>query len=139
MGGLVIRDYLSRHVVDGLGRVVLIGTPNGGSRHANLLLGLPFSRKVFKGLPDLAEPGLRIAAPLNVPPPDIGIIMGTRPDPVRQFLLPGEHDGLVTVESVRQIAARDEIRIPCAHERLHWRPDTVKAVAAFLETGKFSG
>ena len=142
MGGLVIRDYLSQHVVEGLGRVVLMGTPNGGSRYANLLLGLPFSQEVFEGLPDLAEPGPHIGPPLNDPPPDIGIIAGTRPDPVRKLLLPGEHDGLVSVESVRRIAARnetlrDEMLVPCPHERLHWRPDTAEAVASFLETGKF--
>jgi pimeloyl-ACP methyl ester carboxylesterase len=137
MGGLVIRDYLSQRVVEGLGRVVLIGTPNGGSRYANLLLGLPFSQELFDGLQDLAEPGPNIAPPLNVPLPDIGIIAGTRPDPVRNLLLPGEHDGLVAVESVRRIAASGEMLIPCAHERLHWRPDTAEAVARFLETGKF--
>jgi pimeloyl-ACP methyl ester carboxylesterase len=137
MGGLVIRDYLSRHVVEGLGRVVLIGTPNGGSRYANLLLGLPFSREIFEGLPDLAEPGPHIPPPLNAPSPDVGIIAGMRPDPVRRFLLPGEHDGLVAVESVRRIAARDEMLVPCAHERLHWQLDTAEAVAVFLETGKF--
>ncbi|MDR1581223.1 MAG: alpha/beta fold hydrolase [Synergistaceae bacterium] len=139
MGGLVIRDYLSRQAVEGLGKVVLIGTPNGGSRYANWLLELPFSQEVFESLPDLAEPGPDIAPPLNVPPPDIGIIAGTRPDPVRNILLPGEHDGLVAVESVRRIAASDEMLIPCAHEWLHWRLDTAEAVASFLETGKFHG
>ena len=137
MGGLVIRDYLSRHVVEGLGRVVLIGTPNGGSPYANLLLGLPFSDEILESLPDLAEPGPDIALPLNVPAPEIGIVIGTKPDIVRQLLLPGEHDGLVTAESVRRVAASGEILIPCSHERLHWRPDTAEAVVSFLEKGKF--
>jgi pimeloyl-ACP methyl ester carboxylesterase len=137
MGGLIVRDYLSRRVVAGLGRVVLIGTPNGGSPYANMLLGIPLSRDIFKGLSDLAEPGVQIPSPLNDPPPEMGIIAGTRPDPVRNFLLPDEHDGLVTVESARQVTAKDEMLIPCAHERLHWRRDTAEAVAAFLETGKF--
>ena len=137
MGGLVIRDYLSRRVIEGLGRVVLIGTPNGGSLYANLLLGLPFSREILGSLPDLAGPGPDIAPPRNVPAPEIGIVIGTRPDLVRKLLLPGEHDGLVTAASVRRIAASDEILIPCPHERIHWRADTAEAVASFLETGKF--
>ena len=137
MGGLVIRNYLSCRVVEGLGRVVLIGTPNGGSPYANLLLGLPFSRKVFESLPDLAEPGLDIAPPRNFPAPEVGIIIGTKPDFVRRILLPGENDGLVTAESVRCIDASDEMSIPCSHERLHWRADTAEAVVSFLETGKF--
>ena len=137
MGGLVIRDYLSRRVVEGLGRVVLIGTPNGGSPYANLLLGIPFSHQILEALPDLSEPGADIPPPLNIPAPEIGVIIGTRPDPVRKLLLPGEHDGLVTAESVRCINASDEMLVPCPHERLHWRADTADAVASFLETGKF--
>ena len=137
MGGLVIRDYLSRHVVEGLGRVVLIGTPNGGTPHANLLLELPYSGKIFEGLADLAEPGPDITPPLNSPAPEIGIIIGTKPDFVRNVLLPGENDGLVTSYSVRQVHASDEISIPCMHEQIHWRDDTAEFVASFLETGKF--
>jgi len=137
MGGLVIRDYLSRRVVEGLGRVVLIGTPNGGSPYANLLMELPFSGEILESLPDLVEPGPDIAPPRNVPAPEIGIIIGTKPDMVRQLLLPGEHDGLVTAESVRRIAANDELLIPCPHEQLQWRDDTAQAVASFLERGKF--
>ena len=137
MGGLVVRDYLSRNVVNGLGRVILIGTPNGGSPYANLLLGLPFSGKILEGLPDLAEPGPDIAPPCNSPAPEIGIIIGTKPDIVRNILLPGENDGLVTTKSVRCVAASDEISIPCPHEWLHWRDDTAEYVASFLETGKF--
>ena len=139
MGGLIIREYLSRKVVEGLGRVVLIGTPSGGSPHASLLLRmLPFSRQICRGLTDLAEPGPDIPPPLNVPAPEIGIIIGTRPDPLRKIFLPGEHDGLVQSKSARNVTASDELTIPCVHEHLHWRPDTAKAVALFLESGKFS-
>ena len=137
MGGLVIRDYLSRKVVEGLGRVVLIGTPNGGSPYANLLLEIPLSRQVLESLPDLAEPGPDIGPPLNVPAPEIGIVIGTRPDFVRKLLLPGEHDGIVPAESVRRIAAGGEMLVPCPHEWLHWRTDTAEGVASFLETGRF--
>ena len=137
MGGLVIRDYLSRHEIKGLGRIVLIATPNGGSPYANLLLGFPFSQQIFESLPDLASPGPDIALPRNVPAPEIGIIIGTQPDAVRRFLLPGDHDGIVTAESVRSVAASSEILIPASHRRLHWRADTVWAIVSFLETGEF--
>ena len=138
MGGLVIRDCLSRRAVEGLGRVVLIGTPNGGSPYANLLLGLPFSGQIFESLHDLAEPGPDIAPPLNVPAPEIGIVIGTEPDLVRKLLLPGVNDGLVSAGSVRRVAASDELTVPCAHEQLHWRADTAESIVSFLETGKFS-
>jgi pimeloyl-ACP methyl ester carboxylesterase len=137
MGGLIIRDYLSRRVVEGLGRVVLIGTPNRGTRHGNRLLWFSSLPHILKSLPDLAEPGPDIALPRNVPAPEVGIVIGIRPDPVRRLFLRGANDGLVTVESVRSVNADDEILMPCAHEQLHWRPDTAEAICVFLETGKF--
>jgi pimeloyl-ACP methyl ester carboxylesterase len=138
MGGLVVRDYLSRRVVRGLGRVVLMGTPNRGTRHGNRAMRIaPRLKRVFRSLPDLSEPGPEIAPPLNDPAPEVGIIAGTRPDPVRKLLLPGDNDGLVTLESARGVEAKDEILIPCPHEWIHWRLDTVKAIVSFLETGKF--
>jgi len=137
MGGLVVRHFLSRHAVEGLGRVVLMGTPNRGTRHSNRLLAFSILRRVFQSLPDLAEPGPAIAPPLNASAPEIGIIVGTHPDPIRQRLLHGENDGLVTTESVQGVSACDEIRVPCPHERLHWRPDTAEAIDIFLRTGKF--
>jgi pimeloyl-ACP methyl ester carboxylesterase len=138
MGGLIIRHYLSMHLVEGLGRVVLMGTPSGGTPQVSLLLKIiPFSRRIFKALSDLAEPGLSIAQPLNVPLPEIGIILGTKPDPLRKIFMQGEHDGLVQSKSARNLTVSDELTIPCIHERIHWRPDTAAAVGCFMETGKF--
>jgi hypothetical protein len=138
MGGLVVRHYLSGHLMEGLGRVVLMGTPNRGSSHGNLALRIsPRLRRVFRALPDLAEPGLTIAPPLNVPPPQVGIVIGFKPDPIRGRLLRGENDGLVTAESVRGVEAADELRVACPHEWIHWRWDVAEAVDTFLKTGKF--
>ena len=138
MGGLIIRDYLSRHLVEGLGRVVLMGTPSGGTPQVSFILRIiPFSKSIFKALSDLAEPGMNIAPPLNEPKPEIGIILGTKSDPVRGVFLSGEHDGLVQSKSARSLTFSDELTIQCFHERIHWRPDTAEAVARFLETGKF--
>ena len=137
MGGLVIRDYLSRREVKGLGRVVMMGTPNGGSPYANFLMKIPFLKRVLKALPDIAKPGPDIPPPRNVPAPETGIIIGVKPDFVRKFILRGVNDGLVTAESVRCISASDEMLSPYMHERIHWRADTAEAVVSFLETGKF--
>ena len=47
MGGLLARAYLARHRPARLGRVVMLGTPNGGSEVADLLRGWPLYRLVF--------------------------------------------------------------------------------------------
>ena len=48
MGGLIIRYYLSKHKVPKLGRCVFIGTPNKGTRLADIGLKVPLAANVLK-------------------------------------------------------------------------------------------
>jgi pimeloyl-ACP methyl ester carboxylesterase len=47
MGGLLARVYVAKHRPAQLGRVVMLGTPNGGSEVADLLQGLALYRKFY--------------------------------------------------------------------------------------------
>ena len=41
LGGILVRQYLSNHTIDELGRVVMLGPPNQGSAAADEMLGVP--------------------------------------------------------------------------------------------------
>src|SRR5262249_10934198 len=47
MGGLLARVYVNKYRPEQLGRVVMLGTPNGGSEVADLLKDLAIYRTVF--------------------------------------------------------------------------------------------
>lgn len=142
MGGLIIRHYLSLRNIPNLGRVVLIGVPNGGSAQSRCVMKkFPPLRHLSPALQDLAEPGPRIGSPLNMPPPEIGIIAGTDSKlfPAQFLCKPkGENDGRVTTTSARLAGATAEILLPLNHVRLHWNPETVTLIDRFLNTGRFS-
>lgn len=137
-GGLVIRSYLAHAEVTGLGRCVLIGTPNRGSRLADI--GRRFFRLVFrilKPLDSLTTDAPPIPPPRNDPPPEIGIIAGNRNRLISGIFLSRESDGRVEVESAKLEGMTDFIILPFIHMRIHKRRETAELVDRFLRTGRF--
>lgn len=140
MGGLLARVYLARHRPRRLGRVVMLGTPNGGSEIADRLKSLIAYRAFFG--PAGQQLGTRRDAALSamLPPVDypVGIIAGNRSIyPVTSALLPKPNDGRVSVEKTKLDGMADHIVIGASHP---WLPRNELAIAqtiAFLRDGKF--
>jgi pimeloyl-ACP methyl ester carboxylesterase len=91
MGGLLTRVYLARHRPKRLGRVVMLGTPNGGSEIADRLRNfLPY--RAFFGPAGQQLGTERDAAIIAMFPPvdyPVGVIAGNRSiDPVASLFLP---------------------------------------------------
>jgi pimeloyl-ACP methyl ester carboxylesterase len=141
MGGLVTRVYLSRHRPARLGRVVMLGTPNGGSEIADLLKGFAVYRAVFgpAGLQLTTEQAPVLTA---LPSPDyaIGIIAGCRTiAPIAStFVLPRPNDGKVSVASAKLSGMADHIVVKAAHAGLPRHPIAIEQTIAFLHDGRFS-
>jgi pimeloyl-ACP methyl ester carboxylesterase len=136
-GGLVIRSYLAEHEVTGLGRCVLIGTPNRGSRLADL--GRRFFPPAFhllKPLDSLTTDAPPIPPPRNIPLPEIGIIAGNQNRLISGIFLSRESDGRVEVESAKLEGMTDFIVLPFIHTRIHKRRETAVLVDRFLRTGR---
>jgi pimeloyl-ACP methyl ester carboxylesterase len=140
MGGLLARLYIANHRPPRLARVVMLGTPNGGSEVADLLKDLAVYRAVFgpAGLQlSTAQDGVLAA----LPPPDyaVGIIAGCRTiAPIASLLvLPRPNDGRVSVASSKLANMADHVVVKASHTGLPRHPAAIDQTIAFLYAGRF--
>ncbi len=141
MGGLIIRYYLSKHQVPKLGRCVFIGTPNQGTRLADLGLKVPLAAQILKPIKALHSNALAIDLPQNDPVPDIGIIAGTNHRLITGYFLKKPNDGRVEVAATKLAAPlmKDFVALNYVHTKIHKEKVTADLVDHFLKFGKFEG
>jgi pimeloyl-ACP methyl ester carboxylesterase len=141
MGGLLTRVYISKYRPQRLGRVAMLGTPNGGSEIADRLKNVSLYRAWFGPAGAQLVTRRDAATDALFPPVDypVGIIAGNRSgDPISSRLLPKPHDGRVSVENTKLDGMADHIVIGTSHP---WLPGNRAAIAqtiAFLRDGRFS-
>lgn len=141
MGGLLTRVYIARHRPMRLGRVVMLGTPNGGSEVADLLKDLSIYRAVFGPaglqLTTVMDP---VLADLPSPDYEIGIIAGCRTiAPIASaFVLPRPNDGRVSVASAKLADMADHTIVKAAHAALPYHSVAIEQTLAFLRDGRFT-
>jgi len=140
MGGLLTRLYVAIHRPARLGRVVMLGTPNGGSEIADLLADLAIYRALFG---PAGQQLSTVTAPVlaALPPPDyaVGIIAGCRTiAPISSyFVLPRPNDGRVSVASSRLANMADHVTVKACHTGLPRHRDAIDQTIAFLHAGRF--
>lgn len=136
-GGVVCLRALERERDPRVTRVVLLGSPIGGSgagrqfaqsRWKARLLGT--TRTVWADMPQLEIP----------PGVEAGSIAGTWRFGLGRFFakLPAPNDGVVAVEETRHPRLADHVVLPVAHSQMLVSPAVARQVAAFLETGRFA-
>jgi pimeloyl-ACP methyl ester carboxylesterase len=140
MGGLLARVYLARHRPKRLGRVVMLGTPNGGSELVDRLKNFAPYRAFFG--PAGQQLGTQRDAAVNamLPPVDypVGIIAGDRSIyPLASALLPKPNDGRVSVENTKLDGMADHIVVRSSHPWLVWNRSAIGQTIAFLRDGRF--
>jgi pimeloyl-ACP methyl ester carboxylesterase len=141
MGGLLARVYLARHRPKHLGRVVMLGTPNGGSEIADRLKNLGAYRAFFgpagQQLGTRRDPAIdELLPPVDYP---VGVIAGNRSIyPITSVMLPKPHDGRVSVENTRLDGMADHIVIGASHPWLVRNGEAIEQTIAFLKGGKFT-
>ncbi|MGY2847169.1 pimeloyl-ACP methyl ester carboxylesterase [Bradyrhizobium sp. USDA 4509] len=141
MGGLLARVYLARHRPARLGRVVMLGTPNGGSEIADRLKNLAAYRAYFGPAGQQLVTRRDAATSALLPPIDYsaGIIAGNRSVyPITSMALPRPHDGRVSVANTRLEGMADHIVIRTSHPWLVRNKEAIAQTIAFLQEGKFS-
>ncbi len=139
LGGIVLRYYIDRHEVEGLGRVVMLSPPNQGSELADWAAENPVLEKLLG--PAIEELG---TGPESVPsrlgPVDfeLGVITGDRTlNPLFSRIIPGEDDGKVSVESAKVSGMTDFLVVPRSHTYIMLSEDVIEQVVHFLENGQF--
>lgn len=140
MGGLLTRVYVARHRPARLGRVVMLGTPNGGSEVANLLKNLSLYRAFYgpAGQQLTTTPDDTL---ISLPSPDypVGIIAGIKSiDPITShFVLPRPNDGRVSLQSAQLAGMADLAIVKASHTGLVRQPAAIAQALAFLRDGRF--
>lgn len=135
LGGLVIRDFLSRYPNWHIPKVVTLGTPHNGSLSAKRLVKyLPtFIGKSY----DMGLDGFAPVLPENIM---LGSIAGNLSAGFGKVVLPknvGDNDGTVLVSETMLASQSDHIILPVSHTGMIFDNEVAKQVAYFLNNGCF--
>ena len=140
LGGILVRRYLSRHEIQNLGRVVMLGPPNQGSQVVDKLKDVP-GFKLINGPAgrQLGTDPDSIPSQLGPAEFEVGIIAGTRS--INLFLstlLPGQDDGKVTVENTKLEGMADHMELPATHPFMMKNERVIRQTIHFLKHGRFA-
>ncbi len=139
MGGILVRQYLHRHDIPNLGRVVMLGPPNKGSEVIDNLKDFP-GFHFFHG-----DAGLELGTGETSVPNrlghatfDLGIIAGTRSvNILLSRMIPGVDDGKVSVENTKLEGMSDHIEMDVTHTFMMRNDKVIAQVVHYLEHGRF--
>jgi len=135
LGGLVILRMLDEYADLPPGRVVLLGSPVNGSAVSRRVA----DRRIFRPLVGQAKSALENGFSHAPAGRETGIIAGKRSIGVGRIVggLDEPNDGTVSLAECRLDGAQQCI-LPVTHTGLVTAPSVVRAMAEFLESGRFS-
>jgi pimeloyl-ACP methyl ester carboxylesterase len=135
LGGLVTLRMLAEQ--NGLpeGRVVLLGSPLGGSLAARKAAALPGAARLFGEVRAALESGFDRLAPGR----ETGMIAGSRSIGLGLLVggIGGSGDGTVAVDETRAVDLREHRVMPVTHTGMLFSKDVAREVEQFLLTGSF--
>ena len=138
LGGLVARAYIAEHQPAGLGRVVVIGSPNKGTAVVDHYRDKWWFEILGPTAAMLGTGEHSFGATLEPPHYPLGVIAGHKPSN-NDDVLPGADDGLVTIDSTRVEGMTDFLVVPTGHAGLRYDEDVARQTIHFLSNGRFSG
>ncbi len=139
LGGILVRQYFSKHRSDRVKRVVMLGPPNKGSEVVDNLKDMP-------GFDFITGPaGLQLgtgdnSVPVNLGPVnfEFGIIAGTQAiDIILSTYLPDPDDGKISVENTKVDGMCGFVTLPTSHLFMMRNNQAISEVINFLKDGKF--
>ncbi|MDO6459515.1 alpha/beta hydrolase [Granulosicoccaceae sp. 1_MG-2023] len=137
LGGIVLLHLLDRHPQLKPGRVVLLGSPVGGSRVAASLARFPVLGALLLGRS--VTNGLLGNAPRFAGHRELGLICGERAFGLGRLICrdtqPG--DGTVYLSETRVRHSADEIHVPETHTSMLFSRVVAEQIISFLQAGHF--
>lgn len=148
MGNLVIRHYLAdtesatgKQGDSRIGRIVMIGPPNQGSRMARILKNnFLFTSIAGASGVQLSTRWEDLESRLATPVMEFGIVAGAQSEERKRwsnFVLDGPDDFTVSFEETRLPGATDTLTMPLLHSTMMKQPAVLKATESFLRNGFF--
>ncbi len=139
LGGIILRYYLKNHNLPNLGRVVMLSPPNQGSEIVNHLKNTLLFKKING--PAGQQLGTdKNSIPLKLGPVDfeLGVIAGNRSlNPLYSAILPGQDDGVVSVERAKVKGMIDFLVTRQTHTYIMQSKKVIEQVIHFLKHGVF--
>lgn len=140
LGGIVVRQLAKSSPDVRIGRVVMLSPPNHGSEVVDKLGTLSLFTLIN------GPAGLQLATgeaflPRSLGPAsfDVGIITGSRTvNPILSWLIPGDDDGKVSIESAKLEGMADFCVIRATHPFIMNNKRAIGQTLAFLATGRFT-
>ena len=140
MGGILVRDYLSRHKLPELGRVVMLAPPNHGSEVVDRI----GDWRAFKAINGPAGGLLgtaKTSAPKALGPVTypVGIIAGDRSiNPINSLMIEGPDDGKVSIKNTKVEGMTDHIVLHRTHPMIMKSDDAIALTLRFIQKGTFA-
>lgn len=140
MGGILLRQYLSKNPIPRLGRTVMLGPPNQGSEVVDKL-GQWGPFRWVNGPAGSQMGTTPDSIPVQLGPVDfpLGVIAGNQTiNFLLSTMLPGPNDGKVTIERTKVEGMHDHLVLPVTHPFMMRNKGVIEQVKVFLATGRFS-
>lgn len=140
MGGIITRYIIANHRPKNLGRVVFIATPNSGTEVINAFTKYTWFQTIFgPAVQDISTDSDFLNSLPKKVDYEAGVISGNfSVNPFTSlFILPGEDDGTVSVESTKIKGMKDQITVYSSHSAMLYNDQVIEETFQFISKGKF--
>jgi triacylglycerol esterase/lipase EstA (alpha/beta hydrolase family) len=138
IGGIVVRDYIQKHNLINVSRVVMLAPPNNGSEMYTKF-NKPLFQKWFLGIAGKQVANKDYLDTLHQKVGfDLGVIAANKSmNPFSFLTFNRENDGVVSVSSTKIIGMKSHVVIPTTHYFMLFNNEVIRQILTFLSRGKF--